>query len=127
MNTKGITVIALIAIITVSIVSIAYLQYRGNVQGCDKIIADLSAKDLTTLGNPTVSVSSTLQTLTQLKRGAANSTIYYQRSYDGASFYLIVSGSYGTGTPPVYQSVTVISWTTRWDGSAIFGGSLLNP
>jgi len=124
MNTKGITVIALIAIVTLLIISIAYIQYRGDVQGCDKIISDLSAKNLATLGNPTVSVSSTLQTLTQLKGGAANSTIYYQKSFDSATFYIIVSAS---GNPPVYQSISVISWTTRWDGWNIAGGSLLNP
>lgn len=127
MNTKGITAISVIALIAISTIVIAYIQYRGDVQGCDKIISDLSAKDLATLGNPTVSVASSAKTLAEFKRSVVNATAYYQKSYDSATFYMIVSGSPGTGNPPVYQSISVITWQTRWDGWNIAGGSLLNP
>jgi hypothetical protein len=127
MNTKGITAITVIAFIVISTIVIAYIQYHGDVQGYDKIISDLSAKDLATLGNPSVNVASSANTLSQFKSSVGNATVYYQRSYDSATFYLIVSGTPGTGNPPVYQSISVISWQTRWDGWYIPGGSLLNP
>ncbi len=127
MNTKGITAIAVIALIAISIIVIAYVQYRGDVQGGDKIISDLSAKPLTTVGNPTINTVSSANTLTEFKGDVVNATVYYQRSYDSAIFYMIVSGSPDTANPLVYQSISVISWQTRWDGWNIAGGSLLNP
>ena len=126
MNTKGITAVAVIALIAISTIVIAYVQYRGDVQGCDKIISDLSAKTLTTVGNPTINTVSSANTLTEFKGDVVNATVYYQRSYDVAIFYLIVSGVPDTNNPLVYQSISVISWQTRWDGWNIAGGSLLN-
>jgi hypothetical protein len=127
MNTKGITAIAVIALIAISTIVIAYVQYRGDVQGCDKIISDFSAKPLTTVGNPTINTVSSANTLTEFKGDVVNATVYYQRSYDSAIFYLIGSGVPDTANPLVYQSISVISWQTRWDGWNIAGGSLLNP
>ena len=127
MNTRAIGFIAFIIIITTLTIVVASVQYQGDVNGSEKIISSLSAKDIATLGNPTINTNARVSTLTEFTNSSAGKAVYYQNNMDSPNFYILVSGVSDNGNPPSYSTIYVIAWTPQWDGFYIPGGRLLNP